>query len=323
MIDKKLMVTLGNFEQKIHIKSHNTNNPVLLFLHGGPGVCNRHNIMTAHNDLLDTFTLVGWDQRGSGGSYYGVKVEDLTIKQVVDDAKELVDYLCNEFKKQKIFVIGGSWGSELGVWLCYKYPEKIAGFVGFGQVVNGALNEEISYNFALSEAKKAGDEKCVKQLEDLGPPVKGVYKGGFSGMMIQRRVMMKYGGYSKSAKKRNYFQSMVVPMFFSGEYTLKDIYGIFKGHKLVLEVMWPEVGDTDLAKTCTDFEVPIFIFDGVHDQNTPAELVEDYYNLINAPQKELIWFDESGHNPMNDEPEKFKRLLRDRLTKIAQRSEGT
>ncbi len=319
MIDKKMMVSLGNFNQKIHIKSLNEKNPVLLFLHGGPGVCNRHSIMTAHKDLLDTFTVVAWDQRGSGGSYYGVDIKDLTIQRVVDDAKELVDWLCNEFKKDKIFIIGGSWGSELGIWLSYKYPEKLAGFVGFGQVVNGELNEQISYEFALKEAQKAGDDDSVSKLQQLGPPVKGVYKGGFKGMMIQRKVMMKYGGYSKSAKKRSYFQSMVVPMFFSGEYTLKDIYVIFNWHKVVLEAMWPEVGATDLAKTCTEFEIPIFIFDGVHDQNTPAELVEDYFNLIKAPHKELIWFEHSGHNPMSDEPDKFKNLLREKLIDISKK----
>ncbi len=319
MIDKKLKVKLNGFEQKIHIKSNDIKKPVLLFLHGGPGVCNRHGIMTAHKDLLDSFTIVGWDQRGSGGSYKGVNVKDLTIDQLVEDARALVEYLCKEFNKDKIFIIGGSWGSELGTWLSYKYPEQLAGFVGFGQVVNGRLNEEISYNFALSEAKKAGDLKSVQKLEQLGPPVNGVYKGGFEGMMIQRRVMMKHGGYSKNKNKRSYFRSMVVPMLFSGEYTVSDIYGIIKGHKLVLEKMWPEVGATDLAKTCTEFNIPILIFDGVHDQNTPAELVEDYFNLIKAPQKELIWFDHSGHNPMNDEPEKFKRLLREKLGAIAEK----
>ncbi len=316
MIDKKIKVPLGGFLQKIHIKSLDTNNPVLLFLHGGPGVCNRHAVMTAHKDLLDTFTLVGWDQRGSGGSYYGVELKDLTIERLVEDARELVAYLCKEFDKQKIFIIGGSWGSELGTWLSFKYPEQLAAFVGFGQVVNGTLNEEISYNFALDSAEKAGDTSSVLKLMELGPPVKGVYKGGFKGMMIQRRVMMKYGGYSKSENKRSYFSSIVKPMLFSGEYSVSDLFGIIKGHKLVLEAMWPEVGATDLAKTCTEFEIPIFIFDGVHDQNTPAELVEDYFKLIKAPKKELVWFEHSGHNPMTDEPEKFKKLLREKLLKL-------
>ncbi len=316
MIDIKQKVSLGNFMQKIHIKSLDENNPVLLFLHGGPGVCNRHSIMTQHTDLLDTFTLVAWDQRGSGGSYHGVDVKDLTIAQMVEDAKQLVSWLCERFKKDKIFVIGGSWGSELGIWLSYKHPEQIAAFVGFGQVVNGALNEEISYKFALECAQKANDEKAVSKLLNLGAPVNGVYKGGYDGMMIQRKIMMKYGGYSKDKAKRSYFKATVLPMLFSGEYSISDIYGLIIGHKLVLETMLPEVGMNNFTKTCPNFSIPILIFDGVHDQNTPAELVEDYFNLITAPQKELIWFEHSGHNPMSDEPDKFKNLLREKLNEI-------
>jgi pimeloyl-ACP methyl ester carboxylesterase len=321
-MDVKRMVTLGGLPQRIHIRTDDVKKPVLLFLHGGPGVCNRHSVMKDDLDLLDSFTIVTWDQRGSGGSYWGAKPETLTIERLTDDAKELADWLCKEFNKDKIFVIGGSWGSELGTWLAYRYPARIAAFVGFGQVVNGHKNEEISYNFAMEEAVKAGDETSIAKLKAVGPPVMGVYKGGFKGMMTQRNVMMKYGGYSQSKAKRSYFRSFVIPVLFSGEYSLRDLIGLIKGYKYVLTVMWPEVGATDFEATCTKFEVPIFIFDGVLDQNTPASLVENWFNMIEAPQKELIWFDESGHNPMADEPEKFKSLLRARLLEIAKREEN-
>jgi pimeloyl-ACP methyl ester carboxylesterase len=88
------------------------------------------------------------------------------------------------------------------------------------------------------------------------------------------------------------------------------------GHKFVLVKMWPEVGETDFPHTCTEFKVPYFIFDGVHDNNTPASLVQDYFDAIKAPHKELIWFEHSGHNPMGDESEKFKTLLRGKLSAI-------
>lgn len=316
MIEKKMMVTLGGLPQKIHIKGDDENNPILLFLHGGPGVCNRHTVMTANADLCRVFTIVAWDQRGSGGSYKGAKPETLTIERLTDDAHELVEWLCREFSRDKLFIIGGSWGSELGTWLAYRYPERIAAYVGFGQVVNGALNEQISYNFAHDAAEKAGDAKSLAALEKVGPPVNGVYRGGFDGMMAQRRVMMKYGGYSQDKKKRSYFSSMVIPMIKSREYSLSDFIGVAKGYKYVLTAMWPQVGATDLAKSCREFKVPYFIFDGRLDMNTPAELVEDYFNGLKAPVKELIWFDKSGHNPLGDEPERFKALLIDRLIKI-------
>jgi len=313
-------ILLGGFMQKIHIKTDDETKPVLLFLHGGPGVCNRHNIFAEHSDLMDTFTIVTWDQRGSGGSYMGLDPKTLTIDRMVEDANELILWLCRRFGKDKVFVIGGSWGSELGTYLSKRHPEHIAAFVGFGQVVDGALNEQLSWEFCMEEAKKAGDFKSIKILEKCGPPVMGIYKGGnYDGMMMQREVMMKYGGYSPNEKKRGYLSSTVIPMLTAREYSLSDIYGLIKGHRIVLETMWPECGRTNFNETCTEFEIPFYIFDGRLDRNTPSSLVEDWYNKIQAPDKCLLWFENSGHNPMNDEAELFKRLLREKLLAVKER----
>jgi len=316
-INQKLKVTLGALPQKIHIRSNDEALPVLLFLHGGPGVINRHSVMIDHSDLLDTFTLAAWDQRGSGGSYKGARRETLTVRQLTDDAAELVDWLCSRFRKDKIFIIGGSWGSELGTHLAYRYPAKIAAYVGFGQVVDGAKNEEISYQFAHDAARKEGDEKAIALLESVGPPVNGVYKNGFDGLITQRKVMMKYGGYSPDKKKRGMYGPIVKSLLFSGEYSLGDIIGMAKGYKYVLKAMWDEVAATNLASACPRFEMPYFIFDGRLDYNTPASLVEEYFNTIQAPRKELIWFEKSGHNPMGDEGELFKAALREKLSEVA------
>ncbi len=322
MTDEKLTVELGGLAQKIHIKGTDDKNPVLLFLHGGPGVCNRHSIMTDHADLADTFTLVGWDQRGSGGSYKNASAESLTIARLTDDAAELAEYLCRRFHKDKIFIIGGSWGSELGTWLAFRYPEHIAAYVGFGQFVNGPKNEDLCYKFSLDAAEAAGDEKAVTALKKVGPPVNGSYKGGFKGMMKQRNIMMKYGGYSQNAEKRSYLSSMVIPMIRSHEYSLADFIGVARGYKFVLTNMWAEVGGSDPSAVCTEFKMPYYIFDGRLDMNTPAELVEEYYNSIKAPDKALIWFEQSGHNPMGDEPEKFKKLLKEKLLAVAAREKN-
>ena len=323
-IDEKIKVVLGNLPQKIHIVSNDDTLPILLFLHGGPGVVNRHSIMQNHLDLLDTFTIVTWDQRGSGGSFKGARQDTLTVSQMTDDAAELVQYLCKRFMKDKILIIGGSWGSVLGTFLVYRYPDNIAAFVGFGQVVDGTKNEEISYTFALDAATAAGDEKSIKLLKSVGPPKKGIYTGGLKGLMKQRKVMMKYGGYSPDSKKDSLFKSFVIPVLLSGEYSISDIIGLIKGYRFVLSAMWPEVAGMDLAAECGKFTVPYFILDGRLDYNTPASLVEEYFETIEAPNKELIWFESSGHNPMNDEPELFKNTLRSRLLAVieAERKKG-
>ena len=316
MTDIKEKILLGGVKQKIHVRTDDESKPVLLFLHGGPGIINRHSIMTNDADLLDTFTVATWDQRGTGGSNSGVSKDSLTIDRLTRDASELVLWLCERFNKDKIFVIGGSWGSLLGTYLSYRFPEHIAAFVGFGQVVNIDLNKKISYNFSLEEAKKAGNEEDVKKLESVGPPEMGMYKGGYAGMMVQRKIMMKYGGYSKNEGKRSYWDAIAKPMLTSGEYSFGDIFGFLTGYRRVLETMWEEIGKTNFPETCTSFEIPFFIFDGRLDMNTPSELVEDWFNMIKAPRKELIWFENSGHNPMGDEGEKFKKLLREKLTQV-------
>ncbi|HNZ62802.1 MAG TPA: alpha/beta hydrolase [Bacillota bacterium] len=322
MTDIKIRIELNGVRQRIHVVTQDEKKPVLLFLHGGPGVCNRHSLLRDHIDLTDTFTLATWDQRGTGGSYYGVRRETLTAAQLTKDAADLAAWLCERFHKKKIFVIGGSWGSQLLTMLARDYPEHLAAAVGFGQVVDGELNEKISYEFALDAAREAGDQKSIDKLEQIGPPKMGEYRGGFSGMMIQRRIMMKYGGYSRDKAKRSYFRAMIVPIIKSREYSLRDLYGLARGYKRVLSAMWHEVGHVKFPETHTVFTVPFFIFDGRHDMNTPSVLVQDWYDMIEAPRKELVWFEDSGHNPMNDEPEKFKRLLRERLTEIAAQEAG-
>ena len=313
MTDIKTTLPVGGIDQTIHILGKDESNPVLLFLHGGPGVPNRHFVLKTNADLAEVFTIVAWDQRGTGGSYRGCKKETLTIDNVVEDANAVVKLLCTLLGKKKIFIIGGSWGSCLGTYLAYRHPENLIAYVGFGQVVNGALNEELSYDFAMSEAKAHNDEKAVKTLEEIGRPVNGLYPDVFGDMMKQRRIMMKYGGYSQSKKKRSYFSSMVVPVLGSGEYSISDIYGYIKGYRYVLSNMWAEVGGADLLSACPEFKIPYYIFDGRLDNNTPASLVSDYYEKIKAPDKDLIWFEKSGHNPLGDEPELFKATLRAKL----------
>jgi pimeloyl-ACP methyl ester carboxylesterase len=307
-------VPLGGFPQKIHLLGTSADKPVLLFLHGGPGIPNRHGVKKL-TDLCDAFTLAAWDQRGTGGSYAGLDPKTLTLDRMVEDARELVEYLCKEFHQEKLFICGGSWGSELGTLLAFRHPEHLAGYIGYGQVVNGEKNEELSYRFALEKAQAAGDEKSIAILEKYGPPVKGQYREGLEGLLAQRRVMKKYGGHS--TKKGGYFKTTTLPILFSGEYSLSDIRGILKGHKLVLSTLWPLIMDYDFPTQCHVFKIPYYIFQGRLDKNTPSELVQGFYDRIQAPDKDLIWFENSAHGPLSEEPEKFLKLLREKFLKAA------
>lgn len=319
-IDRKERILLGGMRQTIHIWGTKKSNPVILFLHGGPGVPNRHSMARRQMDLLDDFTIVAWDQRGTGGSYFGCDPKTLTLEQLLSDAKELMDYLCGALDKKKIFLLGGSWGTELGTFLCRDYPERIAGYIGYGQVVDGIKNEERSYAYALQKATEAGNVEDIEELKRIGPPVDGQYKPVFEGLMAQRRILKKYGGHS--VKQQSYFKGTVWPILSSPELSIKDKIGVTNGYKLCLSRMWPTIVHYNFMKECNRFEVPFFIFQGRKDENTPASLIQEYYDIIEAPEKDLIWFEDSAHGPLGEEPEKFKRLMREKFLRIAREEES-
>lgn len=314
-IDRKERVTLGGLGQTIHIWGTKNENPVILFLHGGPGVPNRHDMAKDGFGLTDDFTVVAWDQRGTGGSYFGCDHESLTLEQLISDCAELVSWLCKTLGKEKIFIVGGSWGTELGTFACARVPDKIAGYIGYGQVVNGVENENLSYAFAMRKAKEANDSESIAKLKQVGPPVNGQYKPVFEGLMTQRRILGKYGGHT--VKKESYFKGTVLPMLLSTELSIKDKYGAAKGYKLCLMQMWPTLVNYDFTTQLHTFEMPYYIFQGRRDENTPAALIQNYYDSIEAPDKDLIWFENSAHRPLSEEPELFRKHLREKFLKIA------
>ena len=314
-IDRKETVLLGGLKQTIHIWGSKAENPVVLFLHGGPGVPNRHGMAKNHMDLTNDFTIVAWDQRGTGGSYFGCAPETLTLDQLVSDCAELLNYLCETLGKKKIFLLGASWGTELGTFVCHRYPDKVAGYIGYGQVVNGIENENVSYAYTLQKAKEAGCAEDIAELERIGPPVDGQYKPVFEGLMAQRRLLKKYGGHS--TKKGGYFSGTVLPILTSPELSMKEKIGTAKGYKVCLAQMWPTIVHYDFLKDCNCFAMPYYIFQGRKDNNTPASLVQEFYDAIQAPDKDLVWFENSAHGPMGEEPEKFKRLMREKFLTIA------
>jgi len=311
MHDRIAKILLGSFLQKIHICYENAGAPILLVLHGGPGIPNRHKLMTEHTELARRFVLVTWDQRGCAGSYAGIDPATLTVDQLVEDAHELVCWLCEQFGQEKVFILGGSWGAQLGTLLVQRHPQRIAAYVGTGQVVDGVENERISWEFTVEEARKANNKKALAKLRKIGPPVRGQYVGGLSGLITQRKYLTAFGG--GAAKREGIYRGIVKPVLLSGEYLFADIWGYLRGYKLVLSHMWPHLTNYNFRVEATDFTMPVYIFQGRNDRNTPSVLVEEYFELINAPHKELIWFANSAHQPMSDEPERFRLLLCEKL----------
>lgn len=315
-IDTKEIVPINGSNLHIRIRSENADNPVVLFLHGGPGVCDRHWVLKYQSGLADVCTMVCWDQRGSGKSYTAQQAKQtMTIDQVVEDARLLVEYLCKKFNQEKLILVGHSWGSFLGTLLMARHPEHIAAYIGMGQLADGPDNERISYEFVYNEAQKRGDKKAIADLERIGAPQNGLY-ASLDDLVVQRDYMTKFGGgdYKESS---SIWTSVIIPILLSPEYTLLDMPKYAKGTFYNLRQLWSDVATSSFRRDITKVAVPVYITQGRHDQNTPSELARDWFNALEAPHKEWFWFEESGHSPIKEEPEAWGSVVREIIAKTA------
>jgi proline iminopeptidase len=199
-ISEALHLSINGYPQFVSIKgAHEQNNPVLLFLHGGPGASATIMFQKMNGELEKDFTVVCWDQRGAGKSF-SKKMDKtmLTVPQLIDDAHVLIEYLCERFNKDKIYLIGHSWGARLGMYLMRMYPERIAGYIGVGQEVAAYEGELQSWQYTYEQAKQKNNTKAVAELEKMGAPQNGnyltMYKTGFWGIVKQKELLLKLGG---------------------------------------------------------------------------------------------------------------------------------
>ena len=203
--------------------------------------------------------------------------------------------------------MGESWGSALGVFLADKKPEYYAGFIGTGQMVDFAETERIDYQKAMDIAKEKGDKKLIKNLVSQGKPpyyegnialLSATYLNYLSNVMTANPEITN-GGYHTTRD------------MFASEYGVLDSVHYMLGVLNTFNVVYPTLYETDLRKSYAKLKVPTYFFVGRHDINAPTKLTEEYYNMLEAPKKELVWFEHSGHGPWMNEPQKFvKETLR-------------
>ena len=299
--------------QNIRVRATKKGLPVILFLHGGPGVCDRHNILRDHSDLAEDFTLVCWDQRGSGKSYTpDIKKSVPKVADYVDDVEFMLEYLTGKFGVRKVAMVGHSWGSIIGVLAAARRPDLLFAYVGEGQFVDGDRNEEGSYRFCLEEAKRRGDKKALAALEK-GAPVDGVYPDNKS-MMTQRDCLSRYGG-AIHGGKQGLVKGLLMPLLKTKEYSLADIVKYAQGATYLTDVMWPDVVGQRLS-AIKSLDVPVVITQGRHDYNTPSAIAKEWFDALSAPAKKWVWFENSAHSPDVEEPEKWSAVLKEELSAL-------
>jgi pimeloyl-ACP methyl ester carboxylesterase len=298
-------VSLNGSEQWISIRGKDVHKPVLLFLAGGPGGSQLVTARRSLSGLEDHFVVVNWEQPGAGKSFDALDRSTLTPERYIGDGLALVSYLRERFDEEKVYVLGESWGSVLGIWMVQREPESFHAFIGTGQMVAFQENDLMCYDFALNLAQERGDTAKVEQLKQQGPPP--YYGEGVA--MKEAAFLMETFNYMNADPAIaddgfDTFRDLA-----SSEYGLYDKLNWFRGALDTIDIVYPQLWDVDLREQAMQLEVPVYFLIGRHDVNAPTVLAEEYYQLLEAPHKELIWFERSGHNPWVTESARFADVV--------------
>ncbi len=299
-------IELGSYKQTVLIRGKNINNPILLYLHGGPGSSELPLVRHFNSALEDHYIVVLWDQRGAGKSYsLFLDAKTLTIDQMLKDTYELVNILRKRFNKKKIYLVGHSWGSVLGLTTVHMHPDLFYAYIGIGQAIDFMEGERISLRYAIDMAKEQNNTKALKQLEKLKDyPV--INDHWMSDVITERKWLGEFGGvmYGKKGMQDLFF----IPR--PPEFTLFDFVPFILGNFRSLKSLWPQIVQYgDFRKLAPELKLPVYFVTGRHDYNVPFTLTAEYYQKVIAPKKTMVWFERSAHMPNFEEPDKFNDFM--------------
>lgn len=306
-IEEARTVRVGGIDQFVTIRGQDRRNPVLLILHGGPGYVQAPFAWWYSHPWEEYFTVVEWDQRGAGKTYLlnnPKTVEPtMTPQRMNADVDEMVQFLRNDLGKQKIFVLGHSWGSYLGVELAHRHPEWLHAYIGVGQVASAPESERRGYAFALSQAEKIGDQKAVAELKAIAPYPRP--NAPLSAIGTSHRWVDYFGGVM--AYRHNQQDESRAGRL-SPDYTDAEAPRIFDGNDFSEKRLLPFVLGVDESKL-KNFGCPILLFEGRFDRTVNSDLAFEWLKTVNAPAKRFVWFENSAHEAMTEEPGRFLNAL--------------
>jgi proline iminopeptidase len=293
-------VTIGGHDQTMMIRGRSIDNPVLLYLTGGPGGTD---IGAIRRDvtLEQDFTVVAWDQRGAGKSYGALDPTDtFTTNQLVADTVEVTSYLRDRFDQEKIYLVGQSWGSTLGVLAAQQHPELYHAFIGVGQMVSQRETDIMFWEDTLAWAEKTGNTGLVETLRLNGPPP---YEN-----------LMHYDPFIAREHDWNPYPEFdsnneMPAILFVPEYSWMDRINAFKGFLDTAGTLYPQLQEIDFQQDVTALNVPFYMILGEHEARGRAVLAEEWFNMLDAPSKEAFVFEGSGHRAHFDRPGDFAEVM--------------
>jgi len=305
-ISEKVFVNINGVEQGMFIKSKDATHPVLLYLHGGmPDYFLTQRYPTG---LEDYFTVVWWEQRGSGISYSpDIPPETMTLEQMISDTLEVTNYLRHRFGKEKIFLMGHSGGTFIGIQAAARAPELYYAYIGVAQMSNQLKSERLAYEYMLEQFKENGNKEMVRKLEAAPVTLTGGIPDAY---LAVRDPAMHSLGIGTTHDMDSVLTGIFIPSLQSRDYTLSEKVNTWRGKsRSGVSPLWDDFLATDLSKEVTELSIPVYFFEGIYDYTCSYTLAKEYFDQLKAPIKGFYTFEQSAHSPLFEEPEKMLRIL--------------
>ena len=308
-VDTRDTVVINGTRQTIYLAGSSRDNPVLLWLDGGPGGSEVGWVRPYLGPLHEHFTIVCWDQRGTAASFRAGR-DGLTVQQFTDDVIALSKLLAARFNQEKIFLVGHSWGSVIGLLAAHQEPDLFHAYIGAAQQVNSVENDTIGYEMILDGAKAAGDAKTVRIMESIGyPPYKKTLSDGtvVPDGDAYYQILSRLYHYSPTAPADVNYRSE--KMFLAPEHSFFDRINLIRGVIRGVKKIYPQLSELDFERDITELECPLFLINGRYDFSCVATISERWYEKVEAPIKGLLWMENSGHNAVYSEADKFMQYM--------------
>ena len=293
-------VDAGGKDLGLMLRGASVENPVLLFLAGGPGGSELGAMRNHLPKLEESFVVATWDQRGTGTSYPALDpTATLTLESSIADTVAVTNYLRARFNQDKIYLLGQSWGSLLGVLAAQRAPELYRAFIGTGQMVSPVATDRIFYEDTLAWAAKNGDTALVGRLREIkAPPYDRMLD--YETALSYEHEVYPYDSAGNSEGPGGFSENFIVP-----EYTLVDQIHLLGAFMDTFAALYPQLQDIDFRRTATTLEVPVYFVQGTHEADGRAEPFREWYGVLNAPGKDVTELATSGHRPLFEQPDEF------------------
>ncbi len=303
-ISEKIFVQIGGVKQGMFIQSKDSSNPVLLYLHGGiPDYFLTKKYPTG---LEDYFTVVWWDQRWAGLSYKAkISQGSMTLEQMISDTKEVTNYLRKRFGQDKIYLMGRSGGTFIGVNVAAQAPELYHAYIGVAQMSDHLKSERMAYEYMLKEYRDAGNSKMVRKLE--ASPITDLIPFGY----LKLRDKAMHGiGVGTTREMTSIIHGIFLPSLTCRDYTFTEKINLWRAKaRAGVHPLWDTILATDLTKQVPELKIPAYFFHGIYDYTVSYNLAKNYFEQLKAPVKGFYTFNQSAHSPMFEEPEKVKEII--------------